>query len=230
VGDLDKLYVYFDNYYLYFAITTNNTLDQEGDYQFLLDIVPGGYNDTVVSYGGLTPVVRDAFCKAITVNSTKYGVDYEIYFHWNTHSATPPDISSATIAVWLNKTPSSLSQYSEYWNYTDITQYKGTYYDYEITTLGALKTLWVVIPWSMLNISRPPMFYILAVLVGPDAGNGAVDSIPTDPNVMYLVTPIDTQVFNIMLLIPEPFAVGVTVAVITGISTAFIVKRMEKSL
>jgi len=53
-----------DSNYLYLALDTNNTASRNIAYVFLLDIVPGGYNDTAVSAQG----VRDAWGRYIIVN------------------------------------------------------------------------------------------------------------------------------------------------------------------
>jgi len=212
---LNNLYVYADSNYLYLAVDTNNTASWNLAYGFLLDVVPGGYNDTASAQG-----VRDAWGKSITVNGTKYGVDYEIYFGYHQNKG----ITTAQICRWIAS--ATISPSGNYWNCTnDITSQKGTLYDYTGSSSTGLQVLWVAIPWSTLGISQPGSFYVLAVLT--NVGNsGSVDSIPYDPTVKYGGTPSTTQVYNTMyqysaptpVPIPEPLTVTLLIA---GVAAAF---------
>ena len=227
---LKKLYVYADSNYLYLAVDTNNKASWNVAYGFLLDVVPGGYNDTAISAQG----VIDAWARYITVNGSKYGVDYEIYFWYDQNSG----ITKAQICKWNpSATISPSSNYGDYWIYTDVTNQIGSLYDYTATTGSSgkgLKVLWVAIPWSTLGISPPSSFYVLAVLTGGDY-SGSVDSIPYDPTVTYGLTPSTTQVYNTMyqystptpVPVPEPFTVTLLIAGVAAAFTFYTLRRMN---
>jgi hypothetical protein len=226
---LNNLYVYADSNYLYLAVDTNNTASWNVAYGLLLDVIPGGYNNTAVSAQG----VRDAWGRNITVNGLKYGVDYEIYFWYDQNNG----ITTAKICTWnTSATISSSSNFWDYWIYTDVTSQRGTLYDYTATTGSSgtgLQVLWVAIPWSTLGISQQPgSFYVLAVLTGGD-NSGSVDSIPYDPTVTYGWTPSTTQVYNTMyqysaptpVPIPEPLTVTLLIAGVAGAFTFYTLRR-----
>ncbi|MDK2854497.1 MAG: hypothetical protein PWQ92_1391, partial [Thermococcaceae archaeon] len=68
-ADLNKLYVSYDEQYLYVAITTNNTASWGVVYGFGLDVKEGGYTGDT-----------DAWDRKIGFSR---GVDYEIYFWYD---------------------------------------------------------------------------------------------------------------------------------------------------
>lgn len=201
---LKALYVYWDDNYLYLALETANTASWYVAYGFKLDIVPGGYNHTVFN--------KDSWERAITYNGSKYGIDYEIYFWWDQYKG----IESACLDIWKNVT--SYSRHDEGWIYKcdDALNNKFEFpgqYAYEGTPGDSgkgLQKLWVIIPWSSLNIKPPRWFYIHAVISG-FPGSTSVDSIPYDPEVVYRWTG-ETQIYQNLLPIPEP---GILVAILT---------------
>ena len=68
-ADLDKLYVSYDDQYLYVALTTNNTASWGIVYGFGLDVKDGGYTGDTDAWGRKIGFSR--------------GVDYEIYFWYD---------------------------------------------------------------------------------------------------------------------------------------------------
>ncbi|WP_324735089.1 CARDB domain-containing protein [Thermococcus sp. SY098] len=68
-ADLDKLYVSYDDKYLYIALTTNNTASWGIVYGFGLDVKDGGYTGDTDAWGRKIGFSR--------------GIDYEIYFWYD---------------------------------------------------------------------------------------------------------------------------------------------------
>ncbi|WP_297435639.1 CARDB domain-containing protein [Thermococcus sp.] len=160
-ANLDKLYVSWDDNYLYIALKTNNTASWDVAYGFAIDVDPGsgkGYT------GGSNP--SDSWGRNIGFGNG-YAPDYEIYFWWSGSSGMGTDNFNS----WTGSG----------WNYNSINGVGGTF-AYTGNTSTGLRTLEIAIPWSALG-GKHPKFAVMAWVTG---GSGsAVDSLPVDPAIDY---------------------------------------------
>ena len=155
---LDKLYVAWDDNYLYIAIKTNNTASWNVAYGFGIDVDPGsgkGYT------GGDSP--SDAWNRKIGFKSP-FAIDYEVYFYW---SGSSNSITSAQLFKWTG---------SEWTKTADLTG--GT--DYASTGgSNGLQTLEIKIPWSSLGSPNSPEDVAVIAWITGNSGS-AVSSAPWD--------------------------------------------------
>ncbi len=157
---LDKLYVSWDDQYLYIAIKTNNTQSWGVAYGIGIDTDPGsgnGYTNGGDSWGGRN------------INfSNGFAVDYEIYFWWGSNSGMGTD----NFNTWTGSG----------WNYHSISDVGGSF-AYTGDTSTGLQTLEIKIPWTALG-GKPDKVAIMAWVTGGGSGS-AVDSLPVDPAIDY---------------------------------------------
>ncbi len=155
-GNLTKLYVSWDDQYLYIAIETNNT-ENAGPwgmaYGFGIDVDPGTGN----GYTGTS----DAWDRSISFGNG-YAIDYEVYFWW--------DQGSASI------TTAQLNTYNGGWDWPNLVD-RGGKYAYMGDSTNGLKTLEIAIPWSAIG-GKPKKLAIAAWVTG-DSGS-AVDILPDE--------------------------------------------------
>lgn len=152
-GNLTKLYVSWDDQYLYIAIEANNKQNWGMAYGFGIDIDPGTGNGYTT--GG------DAWGRSIEF-SNGYALDYEAYFWWDDGSAS---ITSA-----------QLNTYNGEWDYPSLEE-KGGKYAYTGDSTNGLKTLEIAIPWSVLG-GMPRKFAVAAWITG--GGGSAIDILPQE--------------------------------------------------
>ncbi|USS40789.1 hypothetical protein NF865_00735 [Thermococcus aggregans] len=155
-ADLDKLYVSYDDQYLYIALTTNNTQSWDVAYGIGIDVLDGGYTGDQDSWGR-----KIAFSR---------GIDYELYFWW---SGGDGAITSA-----------NFNRYNGYVgnNYWESWDYNFASFDYAYTgNSNGLQTLEIRIPWSALG-GGVSQVALIAWIAGGD-GSSAVDTVPLDPAV-----------------------------------------------
>ncbi|AAL81233.1 hypothetical protein PF1109 [Pyrococcus furiosus DSM 3638] len=157
-ANLDKLYIAWDDNYLYIAIKTNNTQSWDLAYGIGIDVDPGSGN----GYTGDS----DAWGRKIAFGNN-YAIDYEIYFWWSGGSGITAD-------NFINWTGSG-------WDYKSISDVGGSF-AYTGDTSQGLQTLEIAIPWDALGgITRK--FAIIAWIAGGD-GSSAVDSLPVDDTIV----------------------------------------------
>ena len=161
-ADLGKLYVSWDNDYLYLAITTNNTGSWDVAYGFGIDVDPGSGNGYT---GGSDP--SDAWGRKIGFGGD-YAIDYELYFWWSGSSGMGTD----NFITWTGSG----------WDYKSLADV-GAKFAYTGNTSTGLRTLEIAIPWSALGGKRQK-FAVISWVAGGD-GSSAVDSLPVDPAINY---------------------------------------------
>lgn len=160
-ANLDTLFIGWNDNYLYIAFNTSNTQSWNVAYGIGIDAIPNqGYNDTT---GG-----SDAWDRAITFDSTEYGIDYEIYFWWDGSGGT---ITSNNFCNW--------SASSSSWDYYTLNDIGGSYGYTGDSNIG-LQFLELEIPWTALGFNKPVNFSIIIWVTG-DTGSSAVDTVPYDP-------------------------------------------------
>ncbi|AFK22338.1 hypothetical protein Py04_0737 [Pyrococcus sp. ST04] len=158
-ANLDKLYIAWDENYLYIAIKTNNSQSWDVAYGIGIDIDPGagtGYKGT-----------SDAWGRKISFGNN-FGIDYEIYFWWSGSSG----ITADNFITWTG----------EGWDYKSISEVGGEF-AYSGDSSNGLQTLEIRIPWSAFG-EKPEKIGIIAWIAGGD-GSSAVDSLPVDPTIDY---------------------------------------------
>ena len=161
-ADLGKLYVSWDNDYLYLAITTNNTESWNVAYGFGIDVDPGSGNGYT---GGSDP--SDAWSRRIGFGGG-YAIDYELYFWWGWDKGMDAD----NFITWTGSG----------WDYKGLADV-GAKFAYTGNTSTGLKTLEIAIPWSALGGKRQN-FAVISWVAGL-SGSSAVDSLPVDPAINY---------------------------------------------
>ncbi|WP_297090440.1 CARDB domain-containing protein, partial [Thermococcus sp.] len=157
-ANLDRLYVSWDDQYLYIAIKTNNTGSWDVAYGIGIDVDPGTGN----GYTGPS----DSWGRQINFSSG-FAVDYEIYFWWGWNSGMGTD----NFNTWTGSG----------WNYNSINGVGGSF-AYTGDTSTGLQTIEIKIPWSALG-GKPNKIAIMAWVTG--SGGSAVDSLPVDPAIDY---------------------------------------------
>ena len=156
-ADLDRLYVSYDDQYLYIALTTNNTASWDVAYGIGIDANPDtGYTGDLDSWGRKIGFSR--------------GVDYEVYFWW---SGGDKAITSAN----FNRYKGDIgSNYWENWEYN----FASFEYAYTGGNEG-LQTLEIKIPWDAIG-GRTSELAIIAWVAGGEYSS-AVDTVPLDSDV-----------------------------------------------
>ncbi|NJE43018.1 CARDB domain-containing protein [Thermococcus sp. GR6] len=190
-ANLDRMYVSWDDTYLYIAIKTNNTASWDIAYGIGIDVDPGTGNGYTT--GG------DSWGRSVEFGAG-YAIDYEIYFWWGWDTGMGTDNFNA----WTGSG----------WTYNSISGVGGSF-AYTGDTSTGLQTLEIAIPWSALGGKRSK-FAIMAWVTG--SGGSAVDSLPVDPAIDY--TNIgsewgDTDTFT-NLLVGEWFLMPDLTVSITG--------------
>lgn len=148
---LDRLYVSYDENYLYIAIKTNNTGSWGISYGFAIDVDPEsgkGYTGTSDSWGR-----RISF-------SGSFAPDYEIYFWWD------GGITSDNFNTWTGGG----------WDYKGISAVGGSF-AYTGDSSG-LQSLEIAIPWDAIGGRREKLGVIAWIAGGGDSS--AVSSAPWD--------------------------------------------------
>lgn len=154
-ANLSRLYVSYDDGYLYLALETNNTASWNVAYGFGIDIDPltgNGYTNET-----------DAWNRKIQFGGS-YAVDYELYFWW--------DGASGKI------TASNLGSYSGNWEMNDLDDV-GVKYWYTGNASTGLKVIEIAVPWSALGDKKPQNFAVSAWVAGKE-GSSAVDVLPQE--------------------------------------------------
>ncbi|ACJ17205.1 Hypothetical protein TON_1715 [Thermococcus onnurineus NA1] len=157
-ANLSRMYIAWDDNYLYIAITTGNTQSWDVAYGIGIDVDPGtgnGYTGTSDSWG-----------RSISFGNS-YAVDYEIYFWWGWDTGMGTD----NFNVWTGSG----------WTYNSISSVGGSF-AYTGNTSTGLQTLEIKVPWEALG-GRPDKVAIIAWVTG--SGGSAVDSLPVDPAIDY---------------------------------------------
>ncbi|ASJ08243.1 hypothetical protein A3L11_02970 [Thermococcus siculi] len=162
-AEIDKMYVSWDNEYLYLAIKTSNTQSWDLAYGIGIDVDPGSGNGYT---GGSDP--SDAWGRKIGFGG-QYAADYEIYFWW---SGGDGKILADNFITWTGSG----------WDYKGIADVGGKFaYTGDAST--GLQTVEIAIPWSALGGKRPN-FAVISWIAG-GGGSSAVDSAPADPAIDY---------------------------------------------
>ncbi len=157
-ANMDRMYVAWDDQYLYIAIKTNNTGSWDVAYGIGIDVDPGTGNGYVS--GG------DSWGRSIEF-ANGFAVDYELYFWWGWDSGMGTD---------------NFNTYTgSGWNYGSLAAV-GAKFAYTGDTSTGLQTLEIAIPWSALGGKRSK-FAVMAWITG--SGGSAVDSLPVDPAIDY---------------------------------------------
>ena len=162
-ANLEKMYISWDDKYLYIALKTNNTASWDVAYGFGIDVNPGsgkGYT------GGSNP--SDSWGRKVGFGNG-FAIDYEIYFWW---SGSEGKITSDNFNVWTGNG----------WSYSSFSDV-GAKFAYLGNSSTGLKTLEIAIPWSALG-GKHTKFAVMAWIAG-GGGSSAVDSIPVDPAIDY---------------------------------------------
>nr|WP_206204540.1 CARDB domain-containing protein [Thermococcus sp. 21S7] len=157
-ANLDRLYVSWDEQYLYIAIKTNNTQSWDVAYGIGIDIDPGtgsGYTS-----GG------DSWGRSVEF-SGGFAPDYEIYFWWSKASG----MGAGNFNTWAGSG----------WDNNGISSVGGSFAYTGDTTTG-LQTIEIKIPWSALG-GKPDRIAVMAWITG--SGGSAVDSLPADQAIDY---------------------------------------------
>ncbi|AIU69358.1 hypothetical protein TEU_02800 [Thermococcus eurythermalis] len=155
-ANLDKMYISWDDQYLYIAIKTNNTEKWWPDYGIAIDVDPGSGN------GGTT----DPWAKNIQF-SGQFLPDYIIYAEAQNGEIT-----------WMGMHDWTGSGWGSMGNVKDIGDYAYVGGDQGIQTIE------IKIPWSALGGKRSK-FAIISWIAGNNDGDSAVDTLPIDPAIDY---------------------------------------------
>ncbi|WP_052696214.1 CARDB domain-containing protein [Palaeococcus ferrophilus] len=178
-ANLDKLYVSYDENYLYIAIKTNNTAKYWPDYGIAIDVNPGSGS------GGTT----DPWAKEIYF-SGKYLPDYIIYAE-----AQDGQIVWMGMHNWIGSGWGSMGNVKDIGDYAYVGGNQG------------IQTIEIKIPWSAIG-GRPPKLGIMAWAAGNNDHDSAVDTLPVDPEVDYPTVGnaewTDTDVLSNFALIDIP--------------------------
>ncbi len=163
-ANLDRLYVSWDDQYLYIAIKTNNTENWGIAYGIGIDVDPGTGNGYT---GG-----SDAWGRSLNFGSG-YAIDYEIYTWWDQGQGKPTvdGVENVAFIPWTGGG----------WNYQILRDIGGDFAYTGDTSVG-LQVLEIKIPWSALG-GKPNKIAIMAWVTG--SGGSAVDSLPVDPAIDY---------------------------------------------
>lgn len=154
---LDKLYVAWDDQYLYIAIKTNNTQSWNVAYGIGIDVDPDSGN----GYTGTS----DAWGRSISF-SGNYAIDYELYTWWDDSQAKPTVEGQENVAF--------LPWVGDHWEYKTIGEVGGSFGWSGDSSVG-LKTLEIKIPWNAIGGKTNK----IAVIVWVTGGEGsAVDALP----------------------------------------------------
>ncbi|WP_297510712.1 CARDB domain-containing protein [Thermococcus sp.] len=176
-ANLGKLYVAWDDQYLYIAVETNNTASWDVAYGFGIDVDPGagtGYNGT-----------SDAWGRKVGFTSG-FGLEYELYFWWSGSSGMGTD----NFITWTGSG----------WDYKSLADV-GAKFAYTGDTSTGLKTLEIAIPWSAIG-GMPKKVAVMSWITG--SGGSAVDSLPVGPAINYSDIGSewgDTDVFSNMAVV-----------------------------
>ncbi|WP_052315896.1 DOMON domain-containing protein [Thermococcus sp. PK] len=160
---LDKLYVAWDDQYLYIAIKTNNTQSWNVAYGIGIDVDPGSGN----GYTGTS----DAWGRGISF-AGDYAIDYELYFWWGWNSG----MGSDNFITWTGSD----------WDYKGLADV-GASFSYTGDTSTGLQILEIKIPWTALG-GKPSKLALIAWVAG-EGGSSAVSSIPWSSAMESLDTP-----------------------------------------
>ncbi|WP_048146704.1 CARDB domain-containing protein [Pyrococcus abyssi] len=140
-ANLDKLYIAWDDEYLYIAIKTNNTANWKVAYGIGIDVGPGGFtgSESGDSWGRKINFTRE--------------IDYEVYFWWD------GKIWSDAFNHW-NGTD---------WEKYSISEIGGEY-AYTGDSSSGLQVLEVAIPWSALG-GKPEKIAIITWIAGEEGSS-----------------------------------------------------------
>ena len=165
-ADLDTLYGYLTPDTLYLAIKTRNTVNRSVSYGFGVDLdrLPGSGYDAA---DGASDAWGRALTFADTLGGYNFSVDVEIYFQWDSATAS---IAAQNLAMW--------DPALQTWNFLDLIAI-GASYVFSATDTTGLQVLEVAIPRdsSMLPFSS---LRVTAWVAGT-TGTSAVDGAPADP-------------------------------------------------
>ncbi|AEH24244.1 CARDB domain-containing protein [Pyrococcus yayanosii] len=166
-ANLDRLYVAWDDQYLYIAIKTNNTESWGIVYGIGIDVDPGtGSGYTFYDQDGNPSTTEDMWWRNIAFGSG-YAIDYEIYF-W--YDAENDRIGGGSFGTWTGSG----------WETTDV----NNVLQYAQTSGSGLQVLEMAIPWSALG-GKPNKIAIISWISGGNGGDSAVDTLPIDPAIDY---------------------------------------------
>ncbi len=167
-ADATKLWVSWNDTYLFLFLFTNNTVSWDVAYGFAIDVNVSTENSTGVGWGYENSTNGDAWGRKIAFNASyPFLPDYELYFWWD-HSK---GITSDNLAKWTG------SGWTGYNSLKDI----GGSYAYTGNNVTGLQTLEIAIPWSALG-GRPSdnEVAVVAWVAGGD-GSSAVKVVGDDP-------------------------------------------------
>jgi len=165
-ANLDKLYVAWDDQYLYIAIKTNNTQSWSIAYGIGIDVDPGSGNGYT---GSSSP--SDAWGRRIGFGNG-YAIDYEIYFWWDWSNG----MSADNFITWTGSG----------WDYKSLADV-GANFAYTGDTSTGLQVLEIRIPWSALG-GKPNKLALITWAAGGDESS-AVSSVPWDTTLESLDPP-----------------------------------------
>ncbi len=159
-ANLTKLFVAWDDTYLYIGLETNNKANWATAYGIGIDVngTATGYNDTQGT--------SDAWGRKITFHG--HAIDYELYFYWSDSDAA---ITSHDFCNWTGSG----------WGYYSLSDIGGSF-AYSGDSTNGLQFLEIEIPWSALKVTPGSPISISAWVAG-GSDSSAVDSVPYDPTV-----------------------------------------------
>jgi len=168
-ANITKLWVSWNDTYLFLFLFTNNTASWNVAYGFAFDVNVSYENSTGVGWGYENLSTGDAWGRHIAFNASyPFLPDYELYFWWNGTT-----ISSENLAKWSG---------TAWTGWTDLKTLGGDY-AYTGNSTDGLQTLEIAIPWSALGGKPSDNEIAVAAWVAGGDGSSAVKTIGPDPSV-----------------------------------------------
>ncbi|NJE02087.1 hypothetical protein E3E42_09310 [Thermococcus sp. JdF3] len=166
-ANLDRLYVSWDDQYLYIAIKTNNTKHWNTVLGIGIDVDPGTGNGYVGvdQDGDPSNGFEDIWWRDIGFGGD-YAIDYELYFWYDSGSQ---GIGGGDFKHWNGN------------GWEDVGIGNVNYASSPDPSFGTVE---LAIPWDKLG-GCPERIAVITWLAGSDAHSSAIDTLPVDPAVDY---------------------------------------------